>query len=133
MLEVHRHRGTTVKPGACDTERGFHSDVSLYLLGSVTDPGYSARLVAEMRPDILIIDLRLAGAAGVAVLELLRQGSNDTPIIVMNEKADLRMRDKCLRLGAGFFFSEEQEFDHVRDAVAVLLSQQQTRSARGGA
>jgi len=130
---VHRHRGTKVKQGARDTERGFHSDVSLYLLGSVTDPCYSAQLLVEMRPDILVIDLRLAGVAGLAVLELLQNGSYNAPIIVMNERADRRLRDKCLRLGARFFFSEEQEFEQVRAAVAVLLGQQRTQAARGGA
>ena len=128
---MHRHRGALPKPRIRDGERGLDSDVSLYLLGSVTNPSQSAQLIVEMNPDILVIDLRLAGLAGVAVLELLHRGSCDAPIIVMNDIADHRLSDKCLRLGARFFFSEEQDFDHVRAAVTVLLSQQRAHVSWG--
>ncbi len=127
---MHRHRGTLLKPSR-DGERGLHTDVSLYLLGSVINPIQSAQLIVDMRPDILVIDLRLAGPAGVAVLGLLHRSSFEAPIIVMNDTADRRLREKCLRLGARFFFSEEQDFDYVRSAVTVLLSQR-ARVAQGG-
>lgn len=123
MLALRPSLNPVYTPELRDAERGNHSDGSLYLLGSVTHPSDTARLIAHIRPDILVVDLRLTGLAGVAVLEYLHASMADLRVIVMNDKPDPRLRDVCLGLGARFFFHEQDSFEQVRAAVAVLLNQ----------
>lgn len=106
------------------------SDASLYLLGAITDASKSAEVIRKIRPDILIVDLRLAGRAGLETMRHLDSDLLDIPTIVMTDIATTTLREQCLRLGARFVFDEVQDFEQLRAAAAVLIRNGISRTGR---
>ena len=58
-------------------------------------------LVAERRPNLVLLDINLPKMSGLEVLRTLRDGADETPIIVLSARQDESDKVAALRLGAG--------------------------------
>lgn len=77
-----------------------------------------------LRPDALVLDLRMPGLSGIEVLHHLETRPHASPalVIVLTNYADPLCRRRCLELGADYFLDKTLEFERV---VEIL----RTRSA----
>lgn len=78
--------------------------------------------IVEMQPDLVVLDLKLAGASG---LEVLRETDGKLPanrVIVFTSQASQPYRKKCMAMGAAGFFDKAQDFERVRDVVRQMSS-----------
>lgn len=83
----------------------------------------------EMRPEIVILDIRMPEGNGIEVLKSM-QKEKLTPItIVLTNFALSQYRKKCLQLGARFFFDKSADFTQVIEALSELI---QKASASAG-
>ena len=57
-------------------------------------------LVAERRPNLVLLDINLPKMSGLEVLRTLRDGADETPIIVLSARQDESDKVAALRLGA---------------------------------
>ncbi len=65
------------------------------------DSGRAAlQLFEELRPDLILIDLRMPGMDGLEVLARLRESTPDTPVIVISGAGVIGDVVRALRLGA---------------------------------
>ena len=64
------------------------------------DTGEMLRMLAKLKPDILLLDLRMPGKDGLAVLEETNPDSLTTRIIVLTAAEDERDAVRAMRLGA---------------------------------
>jgi DNA-binding response OmpR family regulator len=55
---------------------------------------------AEIRPDLMLLDLGLPRRDGIEVLTELRATNSDTAVLVLSARCDLESRVRCLDLGA---------------------------------
>ena len=73
--------------------------------------------VAELRPDIVLLDLRMPDMGGLAVLEKLRENEPGIPVVMLttsNEESDLI---KSLRSGAQGYLLKDMEPDELVSAL----------------
>jgi len=75
----------------------------------------------QLRPQVVILDLQLAEGTGFDVLKNLKQQRPAPLILVLTNYAYPQYRQKCLELGADFFFDKATEFDQVLKVVRQLL------------
>jgi DNA-binding NarL/FixJ family response regulator len=77
------------------------------IVGEATDGGEVAQAVAEHRPDVVLMDIRMPGMDGLAATELLRVDEDAPEVIVLTtfEADDYVLR--ALRAGAGGFLLKD--------------------------
>ena len=67
--------------------------------------------VAELRPDVLILDMAMPGGGGFNVLQAVKQQPSTPLVIVLTNHPAYRKR--CLEAGADYFFDKSAEFDQL--------------------
>lgn len=70
-------------------------------------------------PHLVILDLHLPDGLGTEVIGTLRQIAPDTQIAVLTLHADHSYRQKCLSLGADWFFDKSTEFENLLNVVRL--------------
>ena len=80
--------------------------------------GHDGReLVDRIRPDVVILDIRLPDQSGVSLLKLFKARYPEMTVIMLTNLDDVRYRRQCRHLGADFFLSKTKEFDKIVDTV----------------
>jgi len=85
------------------------------------------RLIEEMKPDVVVLDIRMPKGSGIDVLEYIRNGLQPKPlVIVLTNYPYPRYRNKCLAMGAGYFLDKSSDFEKVIDVLEELINSGQT-------
>lgn len=80
-------------------------------------------LLQQHRPDLLILDLRMAPTDGISLLKSLRDKGSDTPVLVLTMSEAAEDLAAALRLGVRGYLLKDMEPADVIDAIR--------RAARG--
>jgi len=80
------------------------------------------------RPAVLMTDLRMPGSDGLALLERVRAGHSDLPVIVMTAYADLDNTVAALTGGAFELLAKPFDLDDALDLVRRALDQRRRDS-----
>jgi DNA-binding NarL/FixJ family response regulator len=94
------------------------------IVGEAADGSEVAQAVAEHRPDVVLMDIRMPGMDGLAATELLRARADAPEVIVLTtfEADDYVLR--ALRAGAGgFLLKDTPPADIVRAVRAVAAGE----------
>ena len=87
------------------------------IVGEADGPAAALLRIDASRPDVIILDLQLAGGSGLFVLrELSHFAPNAVPIVLTNHALP-QFRKECLAAGAKYFFDKTTEFGKVRQAI----------------
>ena len=73
--------------------------------------------VAELMPDVLILDMAMPGGNGFDVLQAVKQRPSAPLVIVLTNYPAYRQR--CLDAGADYFFDKSAEFDQLPAAAGT--------------
>jgi len=76
------------------------SDENLAIVGEAADGNECVQLVVKVKPDILLLDLRMPNKDGLAVLEEVNFDVLQTRVIVLTATEDDRDVIRAMRLGA---------------------------------
>lgn len=76
--------------------------------------------IAAHRPDLVVLDLNLAGGSGLDVLRAMKSERLAAKVMVLTNYSDLSYRRKCLGLGAQWFFDKTLEFERVGETLRGL-------------
>ena len=71
-------------------------------------------------PTLVILDLHLPDGLGMSIIQKLKQASPTLWLAVLTIHADPISRQRCLALGADWFFDKATEIDDLLDAVTQL-------------
>jgi two-component system nitrogen regulation response regulator NtrX len=85
------------------------------------DGAEGLRAVATGDPDLVLLDIRMPGLDGIAVLEKLREARPDVPVIMISGHGTIATAVQALRLGAEDFLEKPLERDIVVKRVAALV------------
>jgi len=79
------------------------------------------KLIREIRPDIVILDIRIPGGSGIDVLENIKGEKNSPIVIVLTNYPYPQYRERCIKLGAEYFFDKSTEFNDVYEVIQLLV------------
>ncbi|MFC8190492.1 response regulator [Cellulomonas sp. NPDC057328] len=74
-------------------------------------------LVAEHRPDVLLLDLQMPRRDGIATLEALREADDPTPVLVLTTFDDDTLVARALGAGARGYLLKDVTLAQLVDAV----------------
>jgi DNA-binding NarL/FixJ family response regulator len=99
------------------------------VIGEAGNVAEGIRKIRRLRPDIVVLDISMPDGNGIQVLEAIKRPRRIGPqIIMLTNFAHEAYRERCIELGAEYFFDKSAEFE---EAVHMIreLSQVSARSA----
>jgi DNA-binding NarL/FixJ family response regulator len=84
--------------------------------------------IVKLKPDVVILDIRLKpGGNGMDVLKQIKK-ENPPPIAIMLTNYPYpQYREKCLVLGADYFFDKVTEIENIYDTLKQLSTDKSVR------
>ena len=90
---------------------------SVEIVGQEGDTFKAVEAIERLKPDLVILDIRMPGGNGIVVLEKLKK-LEDPPIVIMFTNFPyLQYRKRCFDSGADYFFYKSTEFEKLVDVV----------------
>ncbi|MCW5908833.1 MAG: response regulator [Chitinophagales bacterium] len=85
----------------------------------------SARQVLSMSvPDVVILDIHLQGeepgVTGMDLLKIVRDKSKNTTVMMFTNYSDKQYRERCMQLGADYFFDKSTDFEKVPETIKMI-------------
>ena len=84
------------------------------LAGEAVDVQSAIRQWQSIKPDIVILDLRMPDGGGINVLREIKKQSHETVVAVLTNYPLVAYRKRCAEFGADFFFDKATEFEKVK-------------------
>lgn len=77
-------------------------------------------MVGKLRPDVVILDIRMAGNSGIEALRWIKEKKNPPVVIMLTNHPYRQYRERCLKEGADYFFDKSVEFQRVGETITKL-------------
>ncbi len=95
---------------------------AVQIVGEAPDAGEAIRGIANLRPDVVILDLQLLSGTGVDVLTAIKQEQVTPPVVIMLTNYPYPVyRKLCLEAGADYFFDKSSEFPNILRVFKQLI------------
>lgn len=98
------------------------SDIKgIEVIGEAQD-GLEARdSILELKPDVVILDLRMPWRNGLDVLRDIKESNPDIKVIILTNYPYPQYRRRCMEEGADYFFDKSSEFEKVFKVIEELF------------
>ena len=90
--------------------------------GATGDCDEGSRRVAEMKPDVVLLDLRMPRMSGIEVLKCLRADNQMMPLVMLTTSRDERDVLDALQHGANGYLLKDMEPDELITALEDIVS-----------
>jgi DNA-binding NarL/FixJ family response regulator len=94
---------------------GLRPDMEV--VASVPDGTDAARVVADMRPDVVLMDYRLPGLDGVQATRAVLDAFPDTAVVCLTASANPREREALVEAGAVGCLEKDEGLDAIVEAI----------------
>jgi len=83
------------------------------IAGQAKDGREAVRAIKQLRPDAVILDIRMPGASGIDILESVKGDLADCRVVILTNYSYQQYRKRCMSAGADYFFDKSTEFEKV--------------------
>ena len=105
--------------------RAFLSDFFLTLGYKVVEESNALsviRTIKKENPDLITLDLKMAGANGIQIVKTMKREGIDTPIIVISGYLGSEEIKKLVDLGVKHIISKPAKIDTIQKKVESILA-----------
>jgi DNA-binding NarL/FixJ family response regulator len=95
---------------------------ALIVCGQVPDAASAMKAVAELKPDLAVVDISLEGSNGIDLIKHLKAKHEELPILVVSMHDESLYAERALRAGAQGYIMKNQPIKIVRDAIFKVLA-----------
>lgn len=97
------------------------------LAGDARDLAEAVGSIIHVKPDLVLLDLRLPGGTGLDVLKSIKQAPDAPLVMVLTNHPDDVCRERCMQEGADFFFDKSIEYETAVEVVRTLCATREKR------
>ena len=90
------------------------------VIGEAENALDGTRIVREMAPEVVILDIKMPLGSGLDVLRNISKSNPETIVIVLTNYPYEQYRTKCFELGARYFFDKSTEFGKIPGVLDQL-------------
>lgn len=91
------------------------------VVAAVGDGQEGLKRAAELKPDVILLDLRMPNMSGVSVLQKLRDEGLEMPVVILTTSNEERDLVECLRSGAQGYLLKDMEPDALVTALRDIV------------
>ncbi|MCE5240374.1 response regulator transcription factor [bacterium] len=92
------------------------------IVGQAANAPETLALLEKLRPDVLLLDLYVPGAAGLGLLEQVRRLHPEVPVVMMSGQAtEARVRE-AMQAGAMAFVNKEEDAEELVRAIRAAVA-----------
>ena len=91
------------------------------VVAAVGDGLEGERLARELHPDVVLLDLRMPEIDGISLLNRLKDGELDLPIVMLTTSTEERDLVDSLRAGAQGYLLKDMEPDELIDSLEQIM------------
>jgi len=96
-------------------------NTSLAVCGQVPDSAAAMRAVAELKPDLVLVDISLEGGNGIDLIKSLKAKYDELPILVISMHDEALYAERALRAGAQGYVMKSESTRVVKAAIFKVL------------
>jgi DNA-binding NarL/FixJ family response regulator len=94
----------------------------LHVCGEAEEAQAALLAIAQLRPDIMILDISLKGPDGIEILKNIRATDPDLPVLVLSMHDEAIYAERALRARANGYIMKQEATEKVLVAVRRILS-----------
>jgi two-component system, NarL family, nitrate/nitrite response regulator NarL len=98
------------------------TDATLAEVGTATTAQEGLTLAQDLRPDIVIVDLRMPGMSGLEFIPLVRSQMPELCILAMSLLHEEEIKRAALKRGAHAFIRKDEMFEKLRPVLHELYN-----------
>ena len=91
------------------------------IVGQAENSGEAIVFIEVLKPDVVILDIRMAGGGGIEVLKKIKQKKIEIVKIILTNYPYSQYKTKCFELGADYFFDKSTEFNKITGVLSNLI------------
>ena len=95
----------------------LEDDSRIEVVGEAEDAITCIRELPEVRPDVLVLDLRMPGVTGLEAVPDIRAASPDTRIVVYSQHIDARTEAELRTAGVEAWLRKDEDLSELRATV----------------
>lgn len=95
---------------------------ALVVCGQAPDAAGAMKAVAELNPDLALVDISLEGSNGIDLIKNLKARHEALPVLVVSMHDESLYAERALRAGAQGYLMKNQPIKIVRDAIFKVLA-----------
>jgi DNA-binding NarL/FixJ family response regulator len=99
----------------------------IQIAGEAQDVIEAEDRVERLKPDVLILDIRLPGGNGIEVLKRIKEKKSACAVIMLTNYPYPQYRQASMAAGADFFFDKSTEFERVTDVLRELMRERKVQ------
>lgn len=96
-------------------------NAALVVCGQVADGAAALRAVAELKPDLVLVDISLEGGNGIDLIKTLKAKYDELPILVISMHDESLYAERALRAGALGYVMKSESARIVKAAIFKVL------------
>ena len=94
------------------------------IIGEAVDGRQAIDKTRKLKPDILILDMKMPNGSGLDVLHEIAPDKEKLRVIMLTNYANEQFRNESLKAGADYFFDKSTEFEKVFDVIKNRINQE---------
>jgi DNA-binding NarL/FixJ family response regulator len=99
----------------------INREPDLAVCGDAEEAGSALRLIEELKPDLVVVDLSLNGPDGLDLLKTIRARDPNLPVLILSMMDELLYAERGLRAGANGYIMKQQATEQVLVAIRRIL------------
>ena len=104
----------------CDFVKNFFQERGYNVL-TVLNGEDALKVVRDEKPDLVLLDIKMAGMDGIATLKHLKEMDRNQKVIMVTALEDQDKMDEASRLGACDYITKPLMLDYLENAVEENL------------
>ncbi len=105
--------------------QGLHSildpDPEVEIVGEAGDGASAIALVAEQKPDVVLLDLKLPDMDGITLCQRILEACPQTAVLFLTAFIDRNLVNACLRAGARGYLLKDAENLHLKEHLTAVM------------
>ncbi len=100
----------------------INREPDLAVCGDAEEADSALRLIAAMKPDLVVVDISLNGPDGLDLLKNIRTRDPGLPVLILSMLDELLYAERALRAGASGYIMKQEATQKVLVAIRRILS-----------
>jgi DNA-binding NarL/FixJ family response regulator len=99
----------------------INREPDLVVCGDAEEANAALRLIGELKPDLVMLDISLNGPDGLDLLKTIRGRDQNLPVLILSMMDEALYAERALRAGANGYIMKQQATEQVLTAIRRIL------------